>query len=390
MDNLKKGNGRSRLPPPPLRKDALVSQAWREQQGTPPLSPMPARGRSSSEPLPPKPLTGSQRRAEKRQQNAAATTIQKAFRSFQFRKGLKAASPDLQESIKGNTPPKLTALVGKSYEESGRVRKTVAPVVKPGGRLAGNWSGGVDTQKGHLEEIRKATPSSTRDPIGTTHHTVSDHFLGFVDEGIKRLEGGSAPEKAAAGRFRTQVATDTLYAGPDHEKALFQVRQNLTFGPGSDFVKGDPGVGFDATFEKQGKNKAGLKRDWDQRSSAIRPMHNLGLLLKSGGYELTPQGADHITGQLQKARTSHDKALTGQTYDTSETRQQKVPNPAWDPKKPAKGVSKTITEPVTTVTTHPQTIPVHGEKSGHFDAVSIVRKDKSVVPGFSKKKWNSL
>ncbi len=386
MDNQKKVNGRSRLPPPPLRKDALVSQARREQQGKSPLSPMPARGRSSSEPAPPKPLTGSQRRAEKRQQTAAATTIQKAFRAHQMRKGLK----ELGESIKGNTPPKLMALVGKSYEESGLVRKTSVPVVKPGGRLAGNWSGGVDTQKGHLEEIRKTTPSSTRDPIGTTHHTVSDHFLGFVDEGIKRLEKGSAPEKDAASRFRTQVASDTLYAGPDHEKALFQVRQNLTFGPGSDFIKGDPGVGFDATFERQGKNKAGLKRDWDQRSTAIRPMHNLGLLLKSGGYELTPQGADHITGQLQTARTSHDTALTGQTYDTSETRQQRVPNPAWDPKKPAKGVSKMITEPVTTVTTHPQTIPVHGEKSGHFDPVPISRNSGVTVSGFAKKKWKSL
>lgn len=403
MDNSAKKGGRSRLAPPSLRQDALSAQARARQEHsqTPqaPLQDVAARRRAHSEPTE-KPMTGSERRAAKRQEKAeisAATKIQRAFRAHQVRKGLKAASPDLQESIKGNTPAKLMKLVGDSYAADGLVRTTAAPVTRASGRLAGDWSGGVDTQKGHLETARLADPSSKRDAIGTTHHTVSDHFLGFVDEGVKRLESGSATEKSAAARFRTQVSTDSLYApqgvpataaeqATRHEKALFQVRQNLTYGPGSDFIKGDPGIGFDATFASTGR-KTGLQRDWDARTTAVRPVHNMAMLLKSQGYELTDKGADHMTAQLQKSRAAHDSLMQGQTYQTSALQTVKVPNPAWDPRRSQAGVKKEISQQVNVTTTHDQTIPVHGVNSGHFESTPIVRASGATVSGFRKKKW---
>jgi hypothetical protein len=281
----KKNPGRSRLAPPSFRQDALARTARSQQQGLAPLTHPVRAGTSSAGPSMPKPQTGSQRRAERR---AAASTIQRAVRIFQARN-------DLRKSIKGEVAPRLASLVGEHYEKAGLVRATKTPLVKPGGRLAGDWSGGVDTQKKHLSAL------GGFDPIGTTHHTVSDNALAFVDQGVKRLEGGSTKAKDAASRFRDRIKKDSLYQGDNDERALFQVRQNLTFGPLSDNIKNDPGAGFDATFARTGK--PGLVRDWDQRSTSIRPVHNLGFVLKSGKYELTPKGADHATTAFQNART---------------------------------------------------------------------------------------
>lgn len=355
----RKAPGKSRLAPPALRQDALASQA-RSQQAKTLLSPIPqgGRARANSEPTP-KPPTGAQRRAAKRAETAA-TKIQGAFRAFQARK---AARADLQASIKGDIPDRLAKLVGQSYVDAGLLQATKTPIGKASGRLAGDWSGGVATQKEKLNDLRTA-----KNKIGTTHHTVSDHFLGFVHAGVKRLEAGSSAEKASALKFRSQVAKDTLYAGSasEHEKALFQVRQNLTYGPISDHIKGDPGIGFDATFSPT--KTPGLKRDWDQRSTKVRPVHNVGLLLKSGQFELTAKGADHLATRLESTRKQHDADLHGVTYDVPVTTV-------------GKGAVKT-----TVIEKRPQTIPVHDESSGHFAPVRIAQK-KATVDGFEKRKW---
>lgn len=371
-DFKKKGTGRSRLAPPALRQDARVSQARRQQQGLAPFARVERPAATSARPTGiVKPQTGSERRAERR---AAATKLQRAARIF-------LARNDLRKSIKGEVAPRLAALVGEHYEKAGLVRATKTPLAKQDGRLAGDWSGGVDTQKKHLTKL------GTFDPIGTTHHTVSDNFLAFVDQGVKRLEAGNSSQKAAAGRFRSQVKKDSLYSGDNDERALFQVRQNLTFGPGSDFIKKDPGAGFDATFAPTGK--PGLVRDWDQRSTAIRPVHNLGFVLKSGKYELTSAGADHATTAFANARTHHDADLAKAPvrYKTGDSVTH-VPNPAWDPKRSVKGVSKT--QKVVTPVFEDQTIPVHGVKSGHFEPTTLTRKGGASVPGFVKKTWQKL
>lgn len=387
-----KGCGRSRLAPPALRQDAQAKQ-WRSQQAkrtsttSQLLTPVQPVERPTERPMVPvaqQPSAEQQaaQRLAAQQQNAAATKIQQAFKNFQSRRALKAARADLQASIKGDMPERLAKLVGQSYVDAGLLAPTKAPISKASGRLAGDWSGGVATQKDTLNKLGHL------DPIGTTHHTVSDHFLGFVNAGVKRLESsGQATDQQAAKGFRAQVEKDTLLAGPNPnpEKALFQLRQNLTYGPQTDNIKGDPGIGFDANFAASGKG--GLTRDWDKRSTNVRPVHNIGLLLKSGHFELTAGGADHLTQTLGKARGTHDTMMQGQTYQTTEQRMQKVPNPAWSAAKPKPGVKKEITQQVTHTTTHQQTIPVHGVASGHFDAVTLTRKDKSTVPGFSKKTW---
>jgi hypothetical protein len=348
------------------------------------LSPSGAEQRVRSESLSLSTLTEEQKRAGK--------ILLTAMRAYHFRKGLQKASADLRASMEGNTPVKLMNLMGESYEDAGLVRKTKSSIVRPGGRLASDWSGGVDTQKKHLEAARLMDPKSALDPIGTTHHTVSDHFLGYIDEGMKRLESGLDNEKKAAQGFRSQVAADSLYASPgtaatstEHEKALFQVRQNLTYGPRSDLIKGDPGIGFDATFAATGKS-TGLKRDYDARSTAIRPMYNFGLLLKSGGYELTETGANHLTAQLRKSRAAHDNMLGGQFYETTQKRVEKILNPEWESNGNKPGIKKTIKREVTDVVKHLQTIPVHGVASGHFNAIQIDRSG-NVVDGLEKKKW---
>lgn len=378
--------GRSRMAAPNLRKDALVIQARKQQQGKPPegLSPLvlrPAHISRSS-----KPMTGSQRRAAKRleKQLNAASKIQQAFRSQLARR---QAKKELSEVLKGQTPEKLMSAVGSFYEGHGLIRKVKQvggindSIDKNAGRLAGEWSGGVDTQKEHLNR------NPALDKSETVHHTVSDHFLGFVNAGIQRLEAGTAGEQSAAQKFRLQIKKDSLHQGVDHAKALFQVQQNLTFGPKAEDVKGDPKEGFDATFSGRGKNSANLKRDWDKRSTHLRPVHNMGLLLKSGRYELTQKGAEHLSQQFEKARIAHDTDMHGKFYGIPTTKTVTSVNPLWNSKKSVAGVKREIKTVQMVTEPTQQTIPVHGINSGHYETAQITRKNKTIVSGFRKLKW---
>lgn len=394
--------GRSRLPPGKLRKDAQEHQR-RETMGNhqarvadkqhKEVQLEHTRDQRTTTATTPKPMTGSERRAERRE---AATKIQQAFKKFQFRKNLNKARPEIQQAMQGDLSPRLTGLVGDFYERQGLVKKGVNTVAKDAGRLTNSWSSHLSTEKDLLEENRRSGLKAV-DPVHTTHHTVSDNVLGYVHAGAKAVGG------AEESRFRAQVTQDSMFQRDtktiqrqhtlkiqgkpnthdtmvdDAQKSeIFQMRQNLTYGPDTNTIVNDPGSGFDASF-KRGAHAPGLKSDWDERSTKIRPVHNLGMLLKTGQYGLTGAGVDHMTKSLQESRAAHARMMGPESLQEQRVQTTVVDNPHYDPDKP-RGKANPTKIPVHTPVraSIPQNIPAHGVGSGHFAQVSAaeVRKKK--------------
>lgn len=380
--------GRSRLAPGKLRKDAVeqrrrqtIGQHHEKQQARQQQAAGGGQAPNMAHTRTERPMTGSQRRAANRA-NKAAAKIQGAFKRFKFKKNLNSVRAELQQARAGELSPRLTDLVGDFYEKEGLVTKGTNTVAKDAGRLTTGWSANLD--KSILNE-NIASGLRGGDQAETTHHTVSDNVLGYVHAGVKAV-GGDEEQ-----RFRTQVQQDSVFSRDqkvierertkkaqgkanqydklvdDAQKSeIFQMHQNLTYGPDTNKIDNDPGSGFDASFDRTA-GKDGLDADWDKRSTNIRPVHNLGVLLKSGQYGLTQQGVDHLTGSLQKSRQAHSDQMQGQTLQTKRIATTTSPNPNYNPSGPRGKTNPPVLVTKTTVRDPvPQTIPNHGVNSGHF------------------------
>jgi hypothetical protein len=261
--------------------------------------------------------------------------------------------------MKGEMSSRLAGLVGPTYAG---LMTPVQPgdqaLSRDSGRLAGSWSGGVATQKGHLNT---GIDLAGGEPLGTVHHTVSDHALGWVHAGVTRVGEGGGDGARRAGDFRNQVAADSLYGGSEPDKALFQLRQNLTYGPLTEHIDGDPGSGFDAGYQVlppgAGRGAIKIDRDYDDRSRQLRPIHNMAMLLKSGQYQLTPDGVSHMTTLLGEARRSHEASLAGKTYTAYDKHQRAIAGPDG---------------------TRPLTVPIRNVDTGDFETLPTgkVRKKR--------------
>ncbi len=171
--------GKSRLAPPKLRNDAMIAQQRKQQ-----LSPMPAppRQQRAEQGDGTRPMTGSQRRAARREAKAA-TKIQALFRGHQGRKQADGLRSQRQQDINAT-------LTDDTHRVNGRF--TMQTTFRPGAsqpalagqtlfrRKEGNSPDGVDAFTSYVQYDQQGAPVKRVDLTGAPHMDVpTPHVLEY-------------------------------------------------------------------------------------------------------------------------------------------------------------------------------------------------------------------